>query len=333
MEIANKYFGDDIRFQETTENSLLLYQESQEIETVLNAVLFFEENLIEYSKKQKNPPTAATISSLESNRKRLLKLKKDNLKKFKDIQAYQYGLININKNNIKNKLNKEKKYIEYKELVKNLRENETDRKTVRFELEELKESQTELQSKLGLLNDESQLNFVISDKMIKNAKEKLDILDTVNEKIKLQMIDKIMDENKVEMEDIIRITRIAYGERAREMRAFRNQLQEKYDLMTQISHLETFFDENFGSIVASVQNLRNGRKCFSTSQISYIIYSLVKMNAIIHEHNFLKFFLSNMEYQQSKEFMVFNYSIFTEETYVEGLLTLRSFYPSWINTV
>jgi hypothetical protein len=38
-------------------------------------------------------------------------------------------------------------------------------------------------------------------------------------------------------------------------------------------------------------------------------------------------FLSNMDYKQSKEFMVFNYSIFTEDTFLEGLMDTQEFLP------
>jgi hypothetical protein len=61
--------------------------------------------------------------------------------------------------------------------------------------------------------------------------------------------------------------------------------------------------------------------------ISYIIFGLVKTNAIINESAFLTGFFSVIEYIKAKEFIVFNYSLFTNTEFLERQFMLDDSKP------
>ena len=106
----------------------------------------------------------------------------------------------------------------------------------------------------------------------------------------------------------------------KKIKGYKNRLQRKLKLMEDISQIELFIDETLGKIFGQVQSLENEKRCFSTSQASSIVFTLVKMNSIIYEKNFLNTFLNTLSFNIAKEFMVFNYAIFTDQRYVANII-------------
>jgi hypothetical protein len=95
-------------------------------------------------------------------------------------------------------------------------------------------------------------------------------------------------------------------------------ISEQLFLIAKIEDHEKYLDEILGAIFAEIFEMENKMKCFTISQMSYFFFNMFKTNIISNQHRFLILFLSKLRYSQAKEFILYNYSLFSTKEFIEN---------------
>jgi hypothetical protein len=86
--------------------------------------------------------------------------------------------------------------------------------------------------------------------------------------------------------------------------------------MAKIEDREKIIDEFLGSVFAEIYELEGGYRCFAIPEISYFFFNMFKTNIIVNQHRFLNKFLSHLPFEQVKEFVLYNFSLFSNKEYI-----------------
>lgn len=105
-------------------------------------------------------------------------------------------------------------------------------------------------------------------------------------------------------------------------------MQKKLALIQEINQLDNIIDSLLGKLFAWMQYHLDGQECFSLAYLSYIIFGLVKTNAIINESEFFKGFFRSIDYSKAKEFIVHNNGLFTGTEFIHKQFILDDFKES-----
>lgn len=98
--------------------------------------------------------------------------------------------------------------------------------------------------------------------------------------------------------------------------------EHKLQKVKMINDLETEIDVRMGRIIADIQYLPGGFRCFTIPHLSYIFFVLVKINAVVKEQDFLRSFLDRAGYLRAKEFIIYNYTLFAGPDFVKQQFAL-----------
>ena len=94
-------------------------------------------------------------------------------------------------------------------------------------------------------------------------------------------------------------------------------MKEKQRLILIINEKEQIVDQVLGKMFGRTQIFGDSVKCFTRARLSYIFFSLVKINVIIKEKHFLRSYLQELDYLIAKDFIVYNYQIFSQNSFIE----------------
>ena len=108
-------------------------------------------------------------------------------------------------------------------------------------------------------------------------------------------------------------------------------LKQKLEKISEIQSIESELDTFLGKLFAQLQYHGDGRVCFSLAELSYLIFSLVKTNAVVNESAFLTGLFSKMGYPDVKEFVIHNYGLFASKEFIDRQFTLDDFKPELPN--
>lgn len=93
-------------------------------------------------------------------------------------------------------------------------------------------------------------------------------------------------------------------------------ISDQLYLVSQIEDLERELDELLGNIFSEIFEMENRQRCFTISQLSYLFFSMFKTNIIANQHRFMIKFLSSIRFTQAKEFVIYNYSLFSNKEFI-----------------
>lgn len=112
-----------------------------------------------------------------------------------------------------------------------------------------------------------------------------------------------------------------FGVESPDMQVTLQRADRQLELAMQIDQLEGDIDAELGFLIARAQRVTKDKQCFSLPHISYFIFTMIKTNVVVNEVRFFEGFFNNSSQRFSKEFVVFNYMLFTNEEFVDDLLT------------
>ena len=111
-----------------------------------------------------------------------------------------------------------------------------------------------------------------------------------------------------------------FTKEAEDLMITRERVEKQLNIAVEIDNIEGEIDFFLGSIISRTNSVEQNKGCFSLSQISYFVFLLFKTNVIAKQTRFLEGFFDQMDERLSKEFVVFNYMLFTPQDYVDDLL-------------
>ena len=187
-------------------------------------------------------------------------------------------------------------------------------------LDALREEFDRLNAKYYSLDVQSDTHFTLAQDALEVLQEKLIALAARKQTFDRASTRQFTGEFKQLILPIMDEFYTLYSKLELEVNSRVNSLSEKLRLSTAIVEIEEALDTAFGAILARAQNQAAGATCFTMAQLSYIIFNMVKTNVIIREKAFLEAFLANQSYLRAKEFIVYNYRIFTTEHFILGQL-------------
>ena len=217
-------------------------------------------------------------------------------------------------------LKNEPDFKQYKKVLSEMKIRIKYRKEEIERINNLEEKVTLLTKDLDQIYKKNELDFVITHEMTENVRKHFQTIQELEQN--LVLIDSYPFKKKVRelLNETLNPVKQEFQGQNKKIKGYKNRLQTKLKLMEDISQIELFIDETLGKFFGQVQSLENEKRCFSTSQASSIVFTLVKMNSIIYEKNFLDSFLNTLSFNIAKEFMVFNYAIFTDQGYVANII-------------
>ena len=195
---------------------------------------------------------------------------------------------------------------------------------------ELKTTLEDINFKLGEINIKKNLDFVISPNTIPRSKLKvhnmektISILEILNTNIKVTTkasVDKSLKkfDPLTRLNQRINVSLIPYINKLNEKIAF---LKDKINLEEKIYLAETLIDKFLGNLFGLIYKLPNNLRCFTDSQLSYYFFNMLKTNIIVNEFDFLEHFLVILKPEQAKSFIIFNYSLFNNQSYVDKIIS------------
>lgn len=180
-----------------------------------------------------------------------------------------------------------------------------------------------LNFKLGEFNIASSVDFVVPRATIPRTKIKIANLENILEKMQQnkQFSDLISEQSKKTLE--IKNTKIFTFLLDKQEHIKQRLLyhKQKVALEEKIATLETIIDKGLAMLFASVYSLSNSMTCFTDSQLSYHFFNMIKTNIVINEIEFLLVFFNSIEPRYAKALIIFNYSIFNTNDFVDKVVT------------
>jgi hypothetical protein len=300
------------------DNLILKSKEQRTLKSVKEGMVFYDEVAMYRHKTDQDTSRLFIIpDSQVSNAHKTVDDYLKNVKK--EIQGdikYLQGLIAGKMKDIKKVFKKNKTYQKYIQNIKTVKKIRKIISKYYEDLENFENSKDKLNQKLGNLAKDKDMNFTIAQDSIEGLQKKIKLLDTKAEIFDTRLITGYSDDFNKKILSIMEEFKLGYN-------AIKKVSDEKLDAMilkiklsVKIDELEKFFDIELGQIFAEIQNMDNGMRCFTKSQLSYIFFGMVKTNTIIKENDFLFSFLTKIPYLMAKEFIVFNYSIFANEEFI-----------------
>ena len=115
-------------------------------------------------------------------------------------------------------------------------------------------------------------------------------------------------------------------------KALKTLLDQMY-LVGRIEDHEKFLDETLGNLFAEVLTMGGRGHCFTLSQLSFFMFNMFKTNVVANQHQFLIVFLSTLPFSQAREFVLYNYSLFSTKEFISNFERRFNTYTSKPNQV
>jgi uncharacterized protein (UPF0335 family) len=209
--------------------------------------------------------------------------------------------------------------LKYQELLGLRQEYEDDLKHLVSNMLVYQQDISELELKLGTLSESIVQTFVVSQKDISDMKLEILKMEENNDWMN-DLKEETCDANAEEDEEYItRGNNLLFEFRGVISGVLRKKKVEMKKLQV-IFDLETQVDETLGKLFGKVYWLKNGLKCFTSSGLSYYFFNMFKTNFIINDSAFYKSFLKTIQPNEARSFMLLNYSIFTNASFVDQII-------------
>lgn len=209
--------------------------------------------------------------------------------------------------------------IRYQELLGERVEYEDELTPLISEVLNFQNKIMELQLKLGTLSEEIRKTFVVSKKDISDMEITLMHLDENTEWAKELKKEECPPDADEEQQVVIQSKNFIAQFRGYITSHAKRQKREMA-FLKQIYELEKKVDSTMGLLFASVFVLKSDLRCFTASELSYFFFNMFKTNFIIDETQFMKSFLTALPQPRARSFIILNYTIFTNEGYVNKII-------------
>ena len=99
------------------------------------------------------------------------------------------------------------------------------------------------------------------------------------------------------------------------------RMEAQLKMAMEIDEIEGLLDKELGEALARAQEVTPDKHCFQLAELSYFVFIMLKTNVVVNESRFFEGFFNGLQSGSVKEFIVFNYMIFTNEDFVDDLLS------------
>lgn len=266
------------------------------------------------------PSQSETNSDMQSLTQ-ICKFLEDNIKsETEKIQSKIKTKIKETVNNIK----KNENYSTYIKTIKKVNTSKLEITKLKIQRTEIKNKIQKIQNEQGNLEMSSLSDFTLAHDSQLKVETKLQL---IRSHFNPELFSSVNLPHQSQSSNVESITHRYAGVLQNEDFLFQvlNYYEEKLALIQQINEFEEQIDVYLGKLFASLQVLPNNFRCFSTSYLSYLFFTLVKINAVVKETHFLQSFLDNTLYMQAKEFIVFNYSLLADEEFMNKQFGMDDF--------
>lgn len=86
-----------------------------------------------------------------------------------------------------------------------------------------------------------------------------------------------------------------------------------------INTIESKMDRELAKVLAYINNHIGMFRCFSKQDLSFMFFKMIKTNMVIFEKDFVNTFLKQLDYRRQKEFILYNYSLVTNPSFMNDL--------------
>ena len=303
-------------------------RELSQLKNLKNAILYYEEISINYD-QEKNEDNLGQFfiksKDISANLKVVDTLLNENVNKINSNISQLQKKIDEEITQLKKKLTKVPDYSKYVKNIQFLKAGILKKKELKIKYENVMNKRENLILKYGNLEMKDETHFTFAKDTIDNLDKKIYILDHNSE---LLDDDFQFDKNKNFLKmagPIITKYKTEYDRLKHYNKKKRDLLSERLEYAKEITEKEEFLDQALGLIFAQIQTIEGDFKCFTKAQLSYIIFTMVKTNMIIHEEVFLESFFQNIPYILSKESIIFNYNRFTTESFILDEINIDDF--------
>ena len=210
----------------------------------------------------------------------------------------------------------------YKEYYQNVeRFKKLDMESIKRRIDDLTEQDNALNEQIKLLELNSHLDFTLARDSQSKLEEKVETLKIEKERLAESDLGAFFQTTENNFTAIYNkylpiFTQFDFLEKSIEF------YSRKLEKIVLINSIEQEIDVRLGHIFAEVQYLPGDLRCFSIAHLSYIVFDLVKINAIVHEQEFLGSYLEGAGYLRAKEFIIYNYTLFVGPDFIKKQFAL-----------
>jgi hypothetical protein len=98
------------------------------------------------------------------------------------------------------------------------------------------------------------------------------------------------------------------------------RVESQLKVAIEIDEIEGLLDLELGEALGLAQSVSSEKNCFQLAELSYFVFIMLKTNVVVKESKFFEGLFAALKEEATKEFIVFNYMLFTNEDYVDDLL-------------
>jgi hypothetical protein len=288
----------------------------------LNSQTYEIDNII----LEKNPKViAAKLKDFDKILKKLETLKEKYDNKISNIITKFESKITEKLNELKNSVRKNTQYKAYVSDVDSLIRTRKKAIDIDSKITNLNSIIEELDIKIGVQGYEQKSDYAIPRDTTKNLYKKLHLIEKFQQENYLEIPDQIKPYLTLDMVNKLQKLNNPKIVSQYFLQNKRRKIVGKIQLIDDILNNENIIDSFLGIEFAHLQNNENEFKCFSLSELSFVLFTMMKTNIIINEKLFLTEFLNQLNDDDAKQFIIFNYKIYMNERYMNSFLNNHAF--------
>jgi hypothetical protein len=223
-------------------------------------------------------------------------------------------------NHLKETISEDNDYKDYSNLIVVTAEVQAKLEDAQSEYLDEKMRLEEIKYKIQKLEFTDNFDYVFPSGLILNLQKKLReltiLIDNINQ-----------NENYFSLDDSdVYLTMIEekkfttfFRKEAKDVLITKQRVSEQLKIALEIDEIEGKIDFYLGKMVSVTQKIEHNKFCFSLPDISYFIFLLLKTNVIAKQTKFFDGFFAFASPEFSKEYIVFNYTLFAPTDYVQDL--------------
>lgn len=218
----------------------------------------------------------------------------------------------------------------YKKYSKNLKDVQIKNK----KLKELKDEKSDLEKEKKRMEGELknteidfEMDFTFAKTMQQRLDEKMLFLDKQSDFLDADLDFDQFGKKADYVRGLFDLHKDNFRREVAASQRYKDHVAKKKEDYEDIKKLEDGIDCHLGEVFAKAQLVDGDMMCFSVAELSYSIFTLVKINTILNEQEFLRCFFRHLPYIHVKKFIIFNYRIFVRKSYLDHVMNLDDLRP------
>ena len=221
---------------------------------------------------------------------------------------------------LKQRISEDPDYSQYSQLIETTADLQVTLEDVQQNYLEEKMKLEEIKFKIHKLDFTNNFDYVFPSGLILHLQKKLKeitiLIENVNENENYFSLD---DSDKYLTMREEKVFTKFFRDESSDLLITKERVAEQLKVALEIDEIEGKIDFFLGKMITITQMVEPEKYCFSLPDLSYFIFLLLKTNVIAKQTKFFEGFFSFSSADFSKEYIVFNYSLFAPMSYVKDL--------------